>query len=93
MRFSSREKAIRSPDGHVQDQVEFLIERSIRLPSLAPRVVKRRVVYNVLSELTPVPHVFAPRKGDKEDLLSEDAQVSLYLSITAVRVHLPGVDC
>ena len=55
--------------------------------------MKRRVVYNGLSELTPVPHVFAPRKGDKEDLLNEDAQVSLYLSITAVRVHLPGVDC
>jgi hypothetical protein len=64
-----RPEAIGSPNGHIQNEVEILIERSIRSSSLTPRIVQSTVVNNIRTKVTTIPHVLTVREAHKENLL------------------------
>jgi hypothetical protein len=61
------EPAISTPDGNIENQVEFLIERCI-LPAIEPRIQALRAVLVFTLEMAAVPEVLF-REVDVENLL------------------------
>lgn len=62
-----REEAVRAANSDIQNQIERLVERCILLSSRSPRVVEGRVVHQLFTEPTTVPHELV--ELEEEDLL------------------------
>lgn len=64
-----REPTLRSSNCHVEDQVEMLIERSVGVACLDPRILWQRTVHWRAPEFSVSPHVLVLFEVEKEDLL------------------------
>ncbi len=60
-----REVAVGAADGHVEDEVEWLIEWRVGIASLGPWVVESAVVDNVGAEVASIPHIFISKLDEK----------------------------
>jgi hypothetical protein len=63
-------ESVRATNGNIQDEVEFLVERSVSHAGLRPRIKQSGFIRLIFAELPTIPHGFcACSKFDEEDLL------------------------
>jgi len=63
------EETIGAANRNVEDQVEWMIERSASSASLRPRIEECRMINDLLSKVAAIPHVAFGVELDEEDLL------------------------